>query len=91
MNPSRVVRERVARLTDLPNIGPATRKKLLKTFGSVNGVKTALADAPEDVVAVVGARGPGGQAGRQGGRGGSQHGRVRGVPRASGSAPLGAK
>lgn len=28
MNPSRVVRERVARLTDLPNIGPASAADL---------------------------------------------------------------
>lgn len=43
-------------LDEIPNIGPATRKKLLKTFGSVNGVKMALVDDPEKIVAVVGAR-----------------------------------
>ncbi|HYH75628.1 MAG TPA: excinuclease ABC subunit UvrC [Candidatus Saccharimonadales bacterium] len=38
-------------LDDIPGVGPATRKKLIKTFGSLRGVK----DAPfDDIVKAVG-------------------------------------
>lgn len=40
-------------LEDIPGIGPATRKKLLKTFGSLRGV-TAASEA--DLAAVIGTR-----------------------------------
>ncbi len=37
-------------LDDIPGVGPATRKKLLKTFGSVNGIKEAgVADIAKQV------------------------------------------
>jgi excinuclease ABC subunit C len=39
-------------LDDIPGIGPATRKKLLRTFGSVRGVKEA---PPTDLAAAIGA------------------------------------
>ena len=35
------VRQTRSLLEELPGIGPATRKKLLRTFGSVRGVKVA--------------------------------------------------
>jgi excinuclease ABC subunit C len=38
-------------LDDIPGVGPATRKKLLKTFGSMRGIKQASLN---DLVAVVG-------------------------------------
>lgn len=38
-------------LEDIPGIGPATRKKLIKTFGSLRGVQAAT---HEDIVAAVG-------------------------------------
>lgn len=38
-------------LEDIPGIGPATRKKLIKIFGSLRGVKTA---SPEQIVAAIG-------------------------------------
>lgn len=38
-------------LEEIPGIGPATRKKLIKTFGSLRAVKTAT---QEDVAAVIG-------------------------------------
>src|SRR3989338_7755986 len=38
-------------LEEIPGIGPATRKKLIKTFGSLRGVKTA---EPEQIVAAIG-------------------------------------
>ena len=38
-------------LEDIPGIGPATRKKLLKTFGSLRGVTQA---APADLVQAIG-------------------------------------
>lgn len=38
-------------LEDIPGIGPATRKKLMKAFGSVRGIKTA---SREQVIEVVG-------------------------------------
>lgn len=39
-------------LEEIPGIGPATRKKLIKTFGSLRGVKAAT---PDQLVAAVGA------------------------------------
>jgi len=39
-------------LDSVPGVGPATRKKLIRSFGSVAGVKAA---PPEEVAAVVGA------------------------------------
>jgi excinuclease ABC subunit C len=39
-------------LEDIPGIGPATRKKLIRTFGSLRGVQSAPYD---DIVAAVGA------------------------------------
>lgn len=38
-------------LEDIPGIGPATRKKLIKTFGSLRGVKAAT---PEQLAEVIG-------------------------------------
>lgn len=38
-------------LEEIPGIGPATRKKLIKTFGSLRGVKAAT---PEELAAAVG-------------------------------------
>jgi excinuclease ABC subunit C len=34
-------RQTTSLLDDIPGIGPATRKKLLRTFGSLRGVKQA--------------------------------------------------
>ena len=39
-------------LEDIPGIGPATRRKLIRTFGSLRGVQSA---SYEDIVAAVGA------------------------------------
>jgi excinuclease ABC subunit C len=39
-------------LEDVPGIGPATRKKLIKTFGSLRGVQQATQD---DIAATIGA------------------------------------
>lgn len=41
----KVKRQTASRLDDIPGIGPATRKKLLRTFGSIKGV--TLASEPE--------------------------------------------
>lgn len=38
-------------LEDVPGIGPATRKKLIKAFGSMRGVQTA---SEQDIAAVIG-------------------------------------
>jgi excinuclease ABC subunit C len=46
-------RQTASMLDDIPGIGPATRRKLLKTFGSFKGVKEA---SLEDLRAVVGAK-----------------------------------
>ncbi len=44
-------RQTSSRLESIPGVGPATRKKLLKTFGSLRGIR----DAPrEDIAATVG-------------------------------------
>lgn len=40
-------------LDDIPGIGPATRKKLVTTFGSVRGIKDAT---PEQLAATIGAK-----------------------------------
>lgn len=37
----KVKRQTASLLDDIPGVGPATRKKLLKTFGSVKGIKAA--------------------------------------------------
>lgn len=37
-------------LSEIPRVGPSTQKKLLKTFGSVKGVKNASIDELTDVV-----------------------------------------
>lgn len=39
-------------LEDIPGVGPVTRKKLIKTFGSLRGVKAAT---PEQLIAAIGA------------------------------------
>ena len=44
-------RQTSSSLEDIPGIGPATRKKLLKTFGSLRGVGQA---APADLIAAIG-------------------------------------
>jgi excinuclease ABC subunit C len=44
-------RQVASELDEIPGIGPVTRKKLLHSFGSVRGLKTATR---EQVVAVVG-------------------------------------
>lgn len=38
-------------LEEIPGVGPATRKKLMKTFGSVRGIKQA---SREELIAIVG-------------------------------------
>jgi excinuclease ABC subunit C len=38
-------------LDDIPGVGPATRKKLLKAFGSVRGISRA---SEPEIAAVVG-------------------------------------
>lgn len=48
----KVKRQTASLLDDIPGIGPATRKKLLRTFGSTRGVKHA---SPEELQAAVGA------------------------------------
>jgi len=45
-------RQTASLLDDVPGIGPATRKKLLKTFGSMRGVKEAPQSELEAVVGV---------------------------------------
>lgn len=45
-------RQTSSMLDDVPGIGPATRKKLLKTFGSVRGISQA---SEEDLIKVIGA------------------------------------
>jgi excinuclease ABC subunit C len=40
-------------LDEIPGVGPATRKKLLRTFGSMRGVKQATV---EEIAAVIGAQ-----------------------------------
>ncbi len=37
-------------LEEIPGIGPATRKKLIKTFGSLRGLKSASADQIAEVI-----------------------------------------
>jgi excinuclease ABC subunit C len=40
----KIKRQTASRLDDLPGIGPATRKKLLRTYGSVKGISEASND-----------------------------------------------
>ena len=40
-----------SQLDDIPGVGPATRKILIKTFGSVRGLKLA---STEEIAAVIG-------------------------------------
>ncbi|MEK7594483.1 MAG: excinuclease ABC subunit UvrC [Patescibacteria group bacterium] len=49
----KVKRQTSSLLDDIPSIGPATRKKLLKTFGSVRGVS---ATSEDELTAVIGAK-----------------------------------
>lgn len=44
-------RQTASALDDIPGIGPATRKKIIKTFGSLRAVKQAT---PEELIAAVG-------------------------------------
>ncbi|MEO7904566.1 MAG: helix-hairpin-helix domain-containing protein, partial [Candidatus Saccharimonadales bacterium] len=44
-------KQTASNLEDVPGIGPVTRKKLIKTFGSLRGVRAASAD---QVVAAIG-------------------------------------
>jgi excinuclease ABC subunit C len=46
-------RQTASLLEDVPGVGPATRKKLLKTFGSVRGVATA---EPGELAKLVGSK-----------------------------------
>jgi excinuclease ABC subunit C len=46
-------RQTASLLDDIPGVGPVTRKKLLKTFGSVRGIQSA---AETDLTEVVGAK-----------------------------------
>jgi excinuclease ABC subunit C len=48
----KVKRQTASLLDDIPGVGPATRKKLLKTFGSVRGIQNAT---EAEITAVVGA------------------------------------
>ena len=54
----KVKRQTASLLDDIPSIGPATRKKLLKTFGSIRGVSAASAEELEQVVGAQKARLP---------------------------------
>ena len=47
----KVKRQTASSLDDIPGIGPATRKKLLKTFGSLKGIIEA---DPKDLEAIIG-------------------------------------
>jgi len=47
----KIKRQTASRLDDLPGIGPATRKKLLKTYGSMKGISEASAD---DLASTIG-------------------------------------
>jgi excinuclease ABC subunit C len=49
----KIKRQTASMLDDIPTIGPATRKKLLKTFGSVRGVTQA---SQTELATVVGAK-----------------------------------
>ena len=49
----KVKRQTASRLDEVPGIGPVTRKKLLKTFGSVRGVSEATED---DLASVLGSK-----------------------------------
>ena len=46
----KVKRQTASMLDDIPGIGPATRKKLLKTFGSMRGVSQATPQQLEPIV-----------------------------------------
>jgi excinuclease ABC subunit C len=48
----KVKRQTASLLDDIPGVGPATRKKLLKTFGSVKGIQSAN---EAEITVVVGA------------------------------------
>ena len=47
----KVKRQTASLLDDIPGVGPATRKKLLRTFGSVRGIQNA---SEAELIAVVG-------------------------------------
>ena len=47
----KVKRQTASTLDDIPGVGPATRKKLLKTFGSVRGISTAT---PAELAVLLG-------------------------------------
>jgi excinuclease ABC subunit C len=49
----KVKRQTRSLLDDIPNIGPATRKKLLRTFGSMRGIMQA---SDVELAAVIGAK-----------------------------------
>jgi excinuclease ABC subunit C len=46
----KIKRQTASKLDDIPGVGPATRKKLIKTFGSVRGVSQATDAELEEVV-----------------------------------------
>jgi excinuclease ABC subunit C len=46
----KVKRQTASQLDDIPGIGPATRKKLIRTFGSLRGVKAASLQELEQTV-----------------------------------------
>jgi len=46
----KVKRQTASQLDDIPGIGPITRKKLLKTFGSVQGIARATDAELENVI-----------------------------------------
>lgn len=48
----KVKHQTASMLDDIPGIGPATRKKLIRTFGSLRGVREA---PPDEVTKVIGA------------------------------------
>jgi excinuclease ABC subunit C len=52
----KVKRQTASQLDDLPGIGPATRKKLIKTFGSLRGVSQANDDDLAKTVGIKKAR-----------------------------------
>ena len=44
-------KQTASNLEDIPGIGPATRKKLIRTFGSLRGVQAAT---PEQLATAIG-------------------------------------
>jgi len=52
----KVKRQTASLLDDIPGVGPTTRKKLLRSFGSLKGIQTATADELSSVVGAAKAK-----------------------------------